>query len=177
MVIDNDLPIRGSAKGRFEGLDLMTPLYLGGAPKDVDISDTGFSNGFKGKSHLLDSIHNAILNLNRFEPPSLGCISRFVVGGKEQIISPSLREKTSEGVESCEPCSKNPCENGGFCQSASSPSGLRCICLPGFSGEFCKKEGETCYEGTLSFISCLPGLPPHCRRSRQPKNVPAFSWR
>lgn len=123
LVIDDNIPIRGSAEGRFEGLDLMTPLYLGGVPYHINAEkDTDLNNGFKG------------------------CIGRFVIGTKEMVMSPSSFK--SQGVESCDSCSLEPCENEGICQASANDQGYRCLCLPGFSGENCKREGEMCFEGT-----------------------------
>ena len=50
----------GSVGGRFQGLDVMTALYLGGVPLDVAGAaerDTGIANGFVGenRSEMRDS--------------------------------------------------------------------------------------------------------------------------
>ena len=50
MTIDDQMAVKGSVAGRFEGLDLITPLYVGGVPSNVNAErDTGISNGFVGK--------------------------------------------------------------------------------------------------------------------------------
>eukprot|EP00094_Tigriopus_californicus_P007839 TCALIF_07549-PA protein Name:"Similar to HSPG2 Basement membrane-specific heparan sulfate proteoglycan core protein (Homo sapiens)" AED:0.37 eAED:0.38 QI:0/0.3/0.22/0.87/0.7/0.67/31/0/1988 len=129
LVIDDNIPIRGSAKGRFDGLDLMTPLYLGGVPFHINVEKvTDLNNGFKG------------------------CIGRFVIGTQALVLSPASLK--SKGVESCDSCSMGPCENDGICQASANDQGYRCLCLPGFSGEHCKREGEMCFEGACNGGRC-----------------------
>ena len=53
LVIDDSAPVLGSVGGRFQGLDVMTALYLGGVPLDVAgaaARDTGIANGFVGET-------------------------------------------------------------------------------------------------------------------------------
>ena len=52
MQIDANTPVLGSVSGRFQGLDLTTPFYLGGTPRSMSAAaeDTGFDNGFVGAS-------------------------------------------------------------------------------------------------------------------------------
>lgn len=57
MIVDDGSPITGRSEGRFLGLDLVEPFYLGGVPSFNEVhSETGFTTGF------------------------LGCISRLVIG-------------------------------------------------------------------------------------------------
>ncbi len=51
MWIDDSSPaVRGSSRGKFVGLDLLTPFYLGGVPNAVNAArDTRLTNGFVGK--------------------------------------------------------------------------------------------------------------------------------
>ena len=115
-------PFTGSVGGRFLGLDLLEPLYLGGVPNFRSIHKlSGFNRGF------------------------VGCIGRLVVG-----TSPSelVRDATnSRGITTCETCALNPCEHGGVCQEAYTEQGYSCICPSGFSGLNCDQIGETCYPG------------------------------
>ena len=51
--MDDSAPVQGSVGGRFQGLDVMTALYLGGVPLDVAGAaerDTGIANGFVGET-------------------------------------------------------------------------------------------------------------------------------
>lgn len=52
MYVDGAGPYRGTAAGRFQGLDLVEPLYLGGVPDFRAIHRlTGHSQGFVGMYH------------------------------------------------------------------------------------------------------------------------------
>ena len=125
MTVDGDGPFYGSVVGRFLGLDLIEPFYIGGVPNIKSIHKlAGFSRGF------------------------VGCIGRLVVGSSAHEL---MRDATtSRGVTTCETCALNPCENGGVCQEAYTEQGYSCICPSGFSGLNCDKIGETCYPGTIT---------------------------
>ncbi|XP_046397627.1 basement membrane-specific heparan sulfate proteoglycan core protein-like isoform X3 [Ischnura elegans] len=125
MYVDGAGPYTGSTSGRFQGLDLEDPLYIGGVPDFATIrSAAGFTQGF------------------------VGCISRLVVGDKEHNL---VRDATSrDGVNSCDTCASaeaNHCHNNGICQEASTANGFVCICPSGFSGEQCEMVGEACFPG------------------------------
>ncbi len=50
MVVDDSPAVTGSVPGRFVGLDLGTPLYVGGVPSSVNAAkDTYIDNGFVGE--------------------------------------------------------------------------------------------------------------------------------
>lgn len=123
MVDDTDGPFYGSVGGRFLGLDLLEPLYLGGVPNFRSIHKlSGFSRGM------------------------VGCIGRLVVGASPpiELVQDAT---TSRGITTCETCALNPCEHGGVCQEAYTEQGYSCICPSGFSGLNCDQIGETCYPG------------------------------
>jgi hypothetical protein len=49
MIVNDGTPIIGSVSGRFQGLDLLTPLYLGSVPNMTALSKTvGIKKGFVG---------------------------------------------------------------------------------------------------------------------------------
>ena len=59
MVVNNDPAVVGTSIGKFQGMDLISPLYLGGIPDFGEIDpDSGFDRGFDG------------------------CISRLVIGNR-----------------------------------------------------------------------------------------------
>lgn len=131
MTVDEDGgTFHGSATGRFLGLDLIEPLYIGGVPNIRSIHKlAGFSRGF------------------------VGCIGRLVVGSSAHEL---VRDATnSRGITTCETCALNPCENGGVCQEAYTRQGYTCICPSGFSGLNCDKIGETCYPGACGTGRCV----------------------
>jgi hypothetical protein len=50
MYVDGEGPYGGTALGRFQGLDLVEPLYVGGVPDFRNIHRlSGFTRGFVGK--------------------------------------------------------------------------------------------------------------------------------
>ncbi|KAK8750302.1 hypothetical protein OTU49_014768 [Cherax quadricarinatus] len=131
MTVDDDAPITGRSEGRFLGLDLLEPLYLGGVPDFTRIHEqAGFASGFRG------------------------CISRLVIGSTVAI---DLMRAAANKVEisSCETCAGNPCHNNGVCQEAYTEVGHKCICPAGFSGGLCEDTGESCYAGVCGTGRCV----------------------
>lgn len=62
MYVDGAGPYRGTAAGRFQGLDLVEPLYLGGVPDFKAIHRlTGHSQGFVGMHLEASSCYKKIL--------------------------------------------------------------------------------------------------------------------
>ncbi|KAG5900605.1 hypothetical protein JTB14_017460 [Gonioctena quinquepunctata] len=123
MYVDGDGPFVSVAEGKYIGLDLVEPMYLGGVPTASNISPEVF----------------------RYNPyvGFVGCISRLKIG---HAFVDVLRESLNKtGVTTCETCSENKCENKGACQEALSKEGYNCICPAGFSGPTCNKlKGEAC---------------------------------
>ena len=118
MWIDSSSPaVRGSSRGKFVGLDLLTPFYLGGVPDAVNAAeDTDLTHGF------------------------VGCVGRLLVNGRPQVLAPNeVRKRLSSesgsfsstsvgavvGVTGCEPCAEAPCKNGGVCQEDNTDRGYR----------------------------------------------------
>ena len=131
--IDDRMEIIGSAAGKFKGLDLLEPLYIGGVPDFSQISkQNGFDRGF------------------------IGCISLFKVG---TVAHELVNEAEAHSVTNCEICSSNPCANEGVCQeTALSAIGYKCVCPPGFSGHDCEKLGDACYPGVCGTGRCINRL-------------------
>lgn len=134
MIIDDENAYHGAVGGRFVGLDLIEPLYVGGVPNFRSIhKQAGFTRGF------------------------VGCVARLVVGSvAHELVRDSAN---SRGITTCETCALNPCDNGGVCQEAYTELGYSCICPSGFSGLNCDKIGETCYPGQcLALLSLAEPL-------------------
>ena len=88
--VNDQIEITGTAPGKFKGLDLLEPLYIGGVPDFGQISKlNGFSQGF------------------------VGCISMFKVGSVAREL---INEAESHSVTICETCAQTPCAHGGVCQ-------------------------------------------------------------
>ncbi|CAL1298848.1 unnamed protein product [Larinioides sclopetarius] len=127
--VDDQPEVTGSAQGRFLGLDLVQPMYIGSVPDFGLIeSNAGATRGF------------------------IGCISHYKTG---KVVHNLLREAESYGISTCETCSSNPCLHGGVCQEALTMVGYNCICPPGFSGRDCEKVGEACYPGVCGEGRCI----------------------
>ncbi|KAG8188529.1 hypothetical protein JTE90_004764 [Oedothorax gibbosus] len=127
--VDDQPEVTGSAQGRFLGLDLVQPMYIGSVPDFGLIeSNAGATRGF------------------------IGCISHYKTG---KVTHNLLREAESYGISTCDSCSSNPCLHGGACQEALTMVGYNCICPPGFSGRDCEKVGEACYPGVCGEGRCI----------------------
>ncbi|GFS51261.1 basement membrane-specific heparan sulfate proteoglycan core protein [Trichonephila inaurata madagascariensis] len=127
--VDDRPEVTGSAQGKFLGLDLVQPMYIGSVP------DFG----------LIESNAGALRGF-------IGCISHYKTG---KVVHNLLREAESYGISTCETCSSNPCLHGGVCQEALTMVGYNCICPPGFSGRDCEKVGEACYPGVCGEGRCI----------------------
>ncbi|XP_048508165.1 basement membrane-specific heparan sulfate proteoglycan core protein isoform X9 [Athalia rosae] len=130
MLVDGEGPYTGIAAGRFEALDLLEPLYVGGVPDYGAISrHAGVSSGF------------------------VGCISRLVIG--ENQLDLIADQSLSVGVTTCETCAENPCSNNGACQESATEQGYTCLCPAGYSGKHCNSLGQSCYQGACGEGKCV----------------------
>ncbi|XP_052648523.1 LOW QUALITY PROTEIN: basement membrane-specific heparan sulfate proteoglycan core protein [Harpia harpyja] len=131
LVVDDAAPVKRSSPGKSQGLNLRTPLYLGGTEPP------------------LRPPTNASFR---------GCIGEVSINGKKVDLSYSFLR--SRGVGQCgqsSPCLQAACLHGGRCLplpagSPGSPA-YRCLCPPGFSGPRCEREEDRC----LHRNPCLHG--------------------
>ncbi|XP_028137681.2 basement membrane-specific heparan sulfate proteoglycan core protein isoform X7 [Diabrotica virgifera virgifera] len=134
MYVDGDGPVVAVAEGKYTGLDLTEPMYLGGVPSHNGISPE-------------------VLNHEQYHG-FVGCISRFKVGHAHLDILREALNKT--GITTCESCSESRCQNQGACQEALSKEGYMCICSSGFSGPTCNKlKGEACSPHACGIGRCI----------------------
>uniref|UniRef100_G3US27 Uncharacterized protein n=1 Tax=Meleagris gallopavo TaxID=9103 RepID=G3US27_MELGA len=130
MVVDGSAPVQRSSPGKSQGLNLHSPLYLGGVePPLRPPTNASFQ----------------------------GCIGEVSINGKKVDLSYSFLR--SRGVGQCRqssPCLHAPCLHGGRCLPlpAGSPP-FRCLCTPGFSGPRCERMADRCLEHN----PCLGTLP------------------
>uniref|UniRef100_A0A8V0YXA0 Basement membrane-specific heparan sulfate proteoglycan core protein n=1 Tax=Gallus gallus TaxID=9031 RepID=A0A8V0YXA0_CHICK len=121
MTVDGGAPVQRSSPGKSQGLNLRSPLYLGGVePPLRPPTNASFQ----------------------------GCIGEVSINGKKVDLSYSFLR--SRGVGQCgqsSPCLHAPCLHGGRCLPlpASSPP-FRCLCTPGFSGPRCERVADRCLE-------------------------------
>ncbi|XP_048823348.1 basement membrane-specific heparan sulfate proteoglycan core protein-like [Lagopus muta] len=121
MTVDGSAPVQRSSPGKSQGLNLHSPLYLGGVePPLRPPTNASFQ----------------------------GCIGEVSINGKKVDLSYSFLR--SRGVGQCgqsSPCLHAPCLHGGRCLPlpAGSPP-FRCLCTPGFSGPRCERVADRCLE-------------------------------
>jgi len=101
MKVNGQGPYTGTLRGKYDGLDLIDPLYVGGVPNFGQIHrQAGYSKGF------------------------VGCVSELVISGKKQLL---LRDsQTSRGISTCDTCAGISCLNGGICQEGLTSRGYKC---------------------------------------------------
>ncbi|KAL1514177.1 hypothetical protein ABEB36_003476 [Hypothenemus hampei] len=131
MYVDGKGPLIGENEGKYFGLDLSEPLFLGGVPDYENISpEVDMERGL------------------------VGCISKFKIGYSYQdILHDSLN---STGITNCETCTENKCQNRGTCQEALTTEGYTCICPPKFSGPTCnKRKGQACSPYSCGIGKCV----------------------
>ncbi|KAJ8390133.1 hypothetical protein AAFF_G00110070 [Aldrovandia affinis] len=119
--VDLAREVRRSSPGKAQGLNIHTPMYLGGVPS-MDI--------------LPKPANVSVL----FE----GCIGEVSINGKKVDLSYSFME--SRAIAQCidsSPCDRRPCLNGGNCMSNAEYE-YQCLCQDGFEGERCEVVKDTC---------------------------------
>ncbi|XP_064028426.1 basement membrane-specific heparan sulfate proteoglycan core protein isoform X3 [Pogoniulus pusillus] len=150
LALDDAAPVKRSSPGKSQGLNLHSPLYLGGTEPP------------------LRPPTNATFR---------GCIGEVSINGKKLDLSYSFLR--SRGVGQCgqsSPCLRSACLHGGRCLPL--PTGTtayRCLCPPGYGGPRCEREEDAClhrnpclHGGTCKDSTCLcpPDYTgPYCQHS------------
>ncbi|KTF85092.1 hypothetical protein cypCar_00012330, partial [Cyprinus carpio] len=119
--VNNAREITRSSPGKAEGLNIHTPMYLGGVPS-MDILPKPAN-----VSMLFD-----------------GCIGEVFINGKKLDLSYSFIE--SRGISQCtdgRPCDRRPCLHGGTCKDSSEYE-YKCFCAEGYEGGRCEIVRESC---------------------------------
>ncbi|KAI1897143.1 hypothetical protein AGOR_G00080150 [Albula goreensis] len=119
--VDQAQEIRKSSPGKAQGLNIHTPMYLGGVPSmDILPKPAEVNTTFQG------------------------CIGEVSINGKKVDLSYSFTE--SRSIVQCvdtSPCDRRPCLNGGSCLSSAEYE-YQCVCLDGFEGERCEVVKDVC---------------------------------
>ncbi|XP_058499022.1 basement membrane-specific heparan sulfate proteoglycan core protein isoform X3 [Solea solea] len=151
-----------TSPGKAQGLNIHTPMYLGGVPK-MDILPKSAN-----VSEMFD-----------------GCIGEVSINNKKVDLSYSFIE--SRSVRRCvdnSPCDRRPCLNGGHCMSSVEYE-YQCLCKDGFEGEHCEvvkdacqssrqcQNGGSCVDGQCVCTPSYTGL--NCEES-QVFSFPAGLW-
>ncbi|XP_053546192.1 basement membrane-specific heparan sulfate proteoglycan core protein isoform X4 [Bombina bombina] len=121
LLVDSEAPVKRSSPGKSQGLNLKTPMYLGGVDNTVDLPTA--------------------VNVNQsFQ----GCIGEVSINGKKMDISYSFIE--SRSISQCydsSPCDRMPCLHGGRCLSTGEYE-FQCLCRDGFRGVRCETHEDQC---------------------------------
>ncbi|KAK7132382.1 hypothetical protein R3I93_018809 [Phoxinus phoxinus] len=123
--VDRAREITRSSPGKAQGLNIHTPMYLGGVPS-MDILPKPAN-----VSMLFD-----------------GCIGEVFINGKKVDLSYSFTE--SSAISQCEdgsPCDRRPCLHGGTCM-ASAEYEYQCLCPEGHEGDRCEIVRDTCRDSS-----------------------------
>ncbi|KAM4611104.1 basement membrane-specific heparan sulfate proteoglycan core protein [Polymixia lowei] len=112
---------RKTSPGKAQGLNIHTPMYLGGVPSmDILPKPANVSELFEG------------------------CIGEVSINNKKVDLSYSFTE--SRAIRKCvdnSPCDRRPCLNGGDCMSSVEYE-YQCLCKDGFEGEHCEVVKDVC---------------------------------
>ncbi|XP_030623830.1 basement membrane-specific heparan sulfate proteoglycan core protein [Chanos chanos] len=128
--VDEQREVRRSSPGKAQGLNIHTPMYLGGVPS-MDILPKPAN-----VSMLFD-----------------GCIGEVSINGKKIDLSYSFTE--NRGISQCRvdsPCDRRPCLHGGSCMPSAEYE-YQCLCRDGYEGERCEVVKDTCQHSS----QCLHG--------------------
>ncbi|XP_068997552.1 basement membrane-specific heparan sulfate proteoglycan core protein isoform X4 [Embiotoca jacksoni] len=153
---------RKTSPGKAQGLNIHTPMYLGGVPnKDILPKPANVSEMFDG------------------------CVGEVSINNKKVDLSYSFTE--SRSISKCvdnSPCDRRPCLNGGHCMSSVEYE-YQCLCKDGFEGERCEvvkdvcqsdlqcQNGGSCVDGQCA---CTPGhVGLNCEDS-QVSSFPEAPW-
>ncbi|XP_026099660.1 basement membrane-specific heparan sulfate proteoglycan core protein isoform X24 [Carassius auratus] len=123
--VDHAREITRSSPGKAQGLNIHTPMYLGGVPS-MDILPKPAN-----VSMLFD-----------------GCIGEVFINGKKLDISYSFTE--SRAISQCtdgSPCDRRPCLHGGTCM-ASAEYEYQCLCTEGYDGDRCEIVRSSCRDAS-----------------------------
>ncbi|XP_055079317.1 basement membrane-specific heparan sulfate proteoglycan core protein isoform X9 [Periophthalmus magnuspinnatus] len=127
---------RLSSPGKAQGLNIHTPMFLGGVPNMEILPKPA------NISHMFE-----------------GCIGEVLINNKTVDLSYSFTE--SNAINKCvdnSPCDRRPCLNGGDCMSNAEYE-YQCLCKDGFEGERCEVVKDVCQRDAqcLNGGSCVQG--------------------
>uniref|UniRef100_A0A7N8XAL3 Heparan sulfate proteoglycan 2 n=1 Tax=Mastacembelus armatus TaxID=205130 RepID=A0A7N8XAL3_9TELE len=112
---------RKMSPGKAQGLNIHTPMYLGGVAK-------------------MDILPKPANVTKMYE----GCIGEVSINNKKVDLSYSFTD--SRAIRKCVdngPCDRRPCLNGGHCMSSAEYE-YQCLCKDGFEGERCEVVKDVC---------------------------------
>uniref|UniRef100_A0A8C5HGP2 Agrin n=1 Tax=Gouania willdenowi TaxID=441366 RepID=A0A8C5HGP2_GOUWI len=136
--VDNEPHIDGESPRGTDGLNLDTPLFIGGVPLEMNVRErTSVATGLVGCIRLLD-VNNRVLNLQE--------------DGRDLLYGSGLGECGNN------PCQPNPCQNGAMCQVKEAEM-FHCKCTKGFWGPTCADIHDPCEPNRCHPSSQCQALP------------------
>ncbi|XP_047229553.1 agrin isoform X5 [Girardinichthys multiradiatus] len=138
--VDSEPHVQGESPPGTDGLNLDTPLFIGGVTDDLkqDVKErTGVTTGLVGCIRMLD-VNNRMLNIQESNGDRL----------------------FGAGVGECgnNPCHPNPCKNGAECQVKEAEV-FHCKCSNGFWGPTCADIHDPCKHSKCHRTSQCKALP------------------
>ncbi|XP_053096921.1 basement membrane-specific heparan sulfate proteoglycan core protein isoform X12 [Pangasianodon hypophthalmus] len=136
--LDGGPEVRRSSPGKAQGLNVYTPMFLGGVPmKDILPKPANVSMFYEG------------------------CIGEVSINGKKIDLSYTFTE--SRAISQCvdaSPCDRRPCQHGGTCMPSAEYE-FQCLCRDGYDGDRCEVVKDTCLDSSQCHNggSCVRG---HC---------------
>ncbi|XP_078095298.1 basement membrane-specific heparan sulfate proteoglycan core protein isoform X4 [Mustelus asterias] len=124
LIIDSEKEIRSVSPGKSQGLNLRSPMYLGGVPR----------------TEVLPTVVNVTEGMD-------GCITEVSINGKKVDLSYTFTD--SLNVDQCydsSPCDRVPCLHGGRC-IVTGEYEYQCICTNEYQGENCETFLDKCVQG------------------------------
>lgn len=132
--VDQGPTERRSSPGKAQGLNIHTPMYLGGVP-DMDIlpKPANVSEMFEG---CVGEVRSPPEEPRPLWPVGVlnRCSAQVSINNKKVDLSYSFTE--SRAIRTCvdsSPCDRRPCLNGGHCLSSAEYE-YQCLCEDGYEG-------------------------------------------
>ncbi|XP_031554737.1 protein eyes shut homolog isoform X4 [Actinia tenebrosa] len=135
LYLDNNGVKRGSSPGQLTGLNLYSPLYIGGVPDLSELpTDVLFKRGFEG------SIANGAVKFGVSQPVIPLLTSQSNSSSHSQWAVIAGRNVGDEGYNNCN--TSNPCQNNGTCTQIG--AAIVCSCVHGWKGMYCASQEIPC---------------------------------
>lgn len=144
--VDQGLVKRMMSPGKAQGLNIHTPMYLGGVPSmDILPKPANVTQMFEGCIGEVRILSKEVTDQKLMGIFSGGGSSdlfasylKVSINNKKVDLSYSFTE--SQSISKCvdnSPCDRRPCLNGGVCMSNVEYE-YQCLCKDGFEGQCCK---------------------------------------
>ena len=134
----------GQSPGELAGLNIFTPLYVGGVPSFNQLPNVVlFKKGFLG------SVYNVAIRLD-------GRTYQLSTSGSSSPDKWNIVEGLNVKNESFDDCKKEPCKNGGICSGMGAT--FVCNCTDGWEGLYCTGRKVPCigYNPCSLTSTCRP---------------------